>query len=103
MIILQSAAGPGIANLLFFLALFSIMYFFFLRPQVKKQKAQESFSDGLSKGDRVVTTSGIIGTVVKIDKDSILLAIDQKTNIKLVSGAISKEMTEKYTKEKSDS
>jgi len=100
MIILQAQApGAGIANLIFFGAIFAIMYFFFLRPSVKKQKAQESFSNELSKGQEVVTTSGIIGRINKIEKGIVQLQVDQKTFIRLVKGAISKEMTENLGKD----
>ena len=92
------SGGTGIANLIFFASIFAIMYFFFLRPSVKKQKAQQSFPDQLSKGQEVVTTSGIIGRVNKIEDGIIHLQIDQKTFIKVVKGAISKEMTESLTK-----
>jgi len=99
MIFLQAqSASPGIANLLFFASLFAIMYFFFLRPSVKKQKAQEAFSSELAKGQEVVTTSGIIGRVNKIEDGIIQLQIDQKTFMRVVKGAISKEMTENLKK-----
>ncbi len=90
--------GMGAVNLFLWGAIFAILYFFFLRPSVKKQKAQESFSDELSKGQEVVTTSGIIGRVNKVEDGIIHLQIDQKTFIKVVKGAISKEMTESLKK-----
>ena len=98
MFYLQSSSTPGFINLLFFASIFMIMYFFFLRPQVKKQKAQTTFEKELSKGDEVVTTSGIIGKINKIEKGIVYLQIDQKTFIKVVQGAISKEMTESLNK-----
>ena len=98
MFFLQSSAGPGLINLLFFASIFMIMYFFFLRPQVKKQKAQDAFVKEMGKGDEVVTTSGIIGKINKIENGIVYLQIDQKTFIKVVQGAISKEMTESLNK-----
>ncbi len=88
----------GTVNIIVWASLFAIVYFFFLRPTVKKQKAQDSFHEELSKGQEVVTTSGIIGRVNKIEDGIIHLQIDQKTFIKVVKGAISKEMTESLTK-----
>lgn len=99
MIYLQAQPpAAGMVNLLFFASIFAIMYFFFLRPSVKKQKAQESFSEELSKGQEVVTTSGIIGRVNKIENGIVHLQVDQKTFIKVVKGAISREMTEGLNK-----
>ncbi len=96
MIFLQSEAPiGGVINMAFLLSFFAIAYFFFIRPSVKKQKAQESFGNELTKGKEVVTTSGIIGRVNKIEDEVIQLQVDQKTFIRVVKGAISKELTEK--------
>jgi len=99
LIVLQSQQSP-FASLIFFASIFIIMYFFFLRPQVKKQKAQNKFGTGLNKGDEVVTGSGIIGKINRIEGDVIYLQIDQKTFIKMVKGSISKEMTDAYNSAK---
>lgn len=93
LIFLQSSQSPY-ASLLFFATVFVIMYFFFIRPQVKKQKQQNSFVQEMAKGDEVVTGSGIIGKIAKIEGNIVHLQIDQKTFIKVLKGAISKEMTE---------
>ena len=93
-LILLQTSQSGIPSLIFFASIFFIMYFFFLRPQVKKQKAQNKFSNELSKGDEVVTGAGIIGKITKIEGDIIHLQIDQKTFIRVLKGAVSKEMTD---------
>jgi len=76
----------------------AVVFFFFLRPQAKKQKAQEKFVVEIQKGDQVVTTSGIIGKISKIDEHYISLQLDQKTFINVVPSAISMEMSEDYKK-----
>ncbi len=99
LILLQSSSS-GVPSLLFFASIFVIMYFFFIRPQVKKQKAQNKFTTELGKGDEVVTGSGMIGKINKIEGNIVHLEIAQKTFIKVLKGAISKEMTESlYAKE----
>lgn len=76
------------------------VYFFFLRPQIKKQKEQNLFTTSLQKGDEVVTASGIIGQINKIDEHSISLELDNKTYIRVVPSSISKEMTDAYKSSK---
>ncbi|MEP7322404.1 MAG: preprotein translocase subunit YajC [Saprospiraceae bacterium] len=99
LIILQAASGGGgILNLLMFPLLLVIMYFFFIRPQQKRQKDQSKFQTEIKKGDEIVTLSGIIGRVNKIDSDIVSLQIDTKSYINVVRSAISKDMTESYRK-----
>lgn len=83
---------------LILLLMIPIFYFFFIRPQAKKQKEQVAFSTNLKKGDEVVTHSGIIGQVNKIDDVSVTLELDTKTFIRVVRDGISKEMTDQYHK-----
>ena len=71
-----------------------VIYFFFIRPQSKKQKAQNTFINEISKGDEIVTGSGIIGKVTKIEEKIVSIQIDQKTFIKVLRSSISKELTD---------
>lgn len=96
--VLQSSGGA--INFLFPALMLAFFYFFFIRPQVRKQKEQSAFSSELKKGDEIVTASGIIGTINKIEDQTITLELDSKTFIKVVPSAISKEMTDQYTKAK---
>lgn len=96
MIYLQSMGDGGMANILFFTSMGLIMYFFFFRPSMKRQKTQTTFSQEMKKGDEVVTGSGLIGKVSKIEGAVVHLQLDQKTFIKVLRGAISSEMTAKY-------
>lgn len=95
---LQASGGSVNFGMLFPLIIFLIFYLFFIRPSAKKQKEQKTFSDDLAKGDEVVTSSGIIARVNKIEGEVVHLQIDQKTFIKVVRAAISSEMTEQYKK-----
>lgn len=92
------SAGAGMINFVFIGAMILIFYFFMIRPQSKKQKEQKAFQDNLDKGDEVVTTSGIIGRINKIEDEIITLDIGNKTFIRIIRTAISKEMTESVLK-----
>ncbi len=80
-ILLQS--GTGTANMLMFAAIMAIMYFFMIRPQAKKAKAQQDFIANLQKGDKVVTAGGIHGKIAKLEKNAVLLQVDSNTKIKI--------------------
>ncbi len=101
MILLQaSTPGGGSITMIFYILVFGIMYFFFMRPAQKRRKDQDAFENELVKGKEVVTTSGIIGRINKIEENIVHLQIDQKTFVRVVKGAISKEMTAQLKPEK---
>ena len=98
MLFLQAGGGANafvqFAPLLMILVVF---YFFMIRPQMKKQKDQQSFADTLEKGKEVVTASGIIAKINKIEGGVVTLEVANGTFIRVVKSAISKEMTEAFT------
>ena len=95
---LQASGGGGFMEVLMgswpILLMFVVIYFFFLRPQANRQKAQDTFMSDLKKGDEVATASGILGKINKIDGKIVTLQVDTKTFIRVTKTAISKEMTE---------
>jgi len=96
LIILQSGASNALIQFAPLVLIFFVFYFFFIRPQANKQKAQGTFISNLKKGDEIVTGSGLIGRINKIEELEVSLQLDQKTFIRIVKGAISKEMTDAY-------
>ena len=63
-IFLQGASG--ITAFLPFILMFVVIYFFMIRPQMKRQKQEKNFQSSLSKGLKIVTSSGIHGKIVDI-------------------------------------
>lgn len=94
MIFLQASTPNPIFNFLPLIGIVVVFYFFFIRPQQRKQKAQTTFLEGLNKGDEVVTIAGILGKINKIEEDVVTLQVDQKTFIRVTKTSISKEMSE---------
>jgi len=98
-IFLQAAAGGGSLFLPYMIAMFAILYFFMIRPQVKRQKSEKSFQTSIKKGDRVVTTSGIHGKIIDfIDSDNTCIIETSAGRIKFERSSISMEMSKKYLK-----
>ena len=73
-----------------------VFYFFMIRPQMKRQKEQTSFADSLEKGKEVVTASGMIGKINKIDGQVVTLEVANNTFIRVTKASVSKEMTESF-------
>ena len=69
-------------------ALFAIMYFLMIRPQMKRQKEHRAMLDKLSKGDEVITSGGIAGTVTDIGDNFVTLEVADNVRVRVQKGAI---------------
>jgi preprotein translocase subunit YajC len=83
----MGAANP-LQMLLPFVLVFVIFYFLIIMPQRKKQKKHLELVDNLKAGDRIITTAGIFGTVMGVQKDLIELKVSSNTNIKITKSAV---------------
>jgi preprotein translocase subunit YajC len=91
-----AAAPPGGAGgpaafaqpLLLFGAMFAIFYFIVLRPQQRQKADRERMLGALKKGDRVVTTSGLHGTVTGLDKNTVTLRVADQVKLEFDRSAI---------------
>ncbi len=94
--ILLQAEGPGsMLNLFLLPAMFLVMYFFLLRPQIRKQRKEKEYRQAVKVGDRIITNGGIHGKIMRMDEGStVLIQIDKNTNIVLEKSAISMEMSQ---------
>ncbi|MFW6011197.1 MAG: preprotein translocase subunit YajC [Desulfosalsimonas sp.] len=68
--------------------MFVIFYFLLIRPQQKKAKAHQEMINNLKKGDRVVTSGGIHGTITSLDENTATVEIADKVRIKVTRGSI---------------
>lgn len=73
----EEAAGGGMTTLIFLGLMIAVFYFFIIRPQRQRQKAQQELSASLEIGDDVRTIGGIHGRILTIDEDSVLLDVEQ--------------------------
>jgi preprotein translocase subunit YajC len=71
-----------------FVLVLAIFYFIILLPMRRKQQKVQTFLEGLKVGDRVITTGGIYGQVMKLGGDSIQLQIADKLRIEVAKASI---------------
>jgi preprotein translocase subunit YajC len=83
-------SGSGLLSLVPFVLIFVIFYFLLILPQQKKQKQQKAMLEDLKKGDKVITASGIWGTVTNLGKTTVTLQIADNTKIKIQKDHIAK-------------
>jgi preprotein translocase subunit YajC len=86
------APGGGYTQIIFFVGIALVFYFFMIRPQQKKQKDQKKFTEAIQKGDQVVTIGGLHGKVYAVEDATVVLDIDGKgTKVTFEKSAISLE------------
>ena len=79
----------GIGQFIPLILIFVIFYFFLIRPQQKKVKEHKVMVEGLKRGDKVVTSAGIIGTIERIidnEKAEVLIAENVKVEVIKATG-----------------
>jgi preprotein translocase subunit YajC len=84
-------ANPMVSTglmLLQFLPIFAIIYLLIIRPQQKRQKDLEKMLKALKKGDRVLTSGGMYGTVVGIDDTKTVLKVGDDVKLEFARSAI---------------
>ncbi len=90
----NSTATAGLIEIALLVGLFVLMYFFFIRPQSKKDKAIAKMRNELQIGDNVTTTGGIVGRVVSIKEDTVVIETGvDRTKLKMLKIAIASNET----------
>ena len=75
----------GIAQFIPLILIFVIFYFFLIRPQQKKVKDHKLMVENLKRGDRVITSGGIVGTIERIiDAEKVEVAISDNVKVEIV-------------------
>ena len=78
-------SGSGIGQFIPLILIFVIFYFFLIRPQQKKVKAHKLMVENLKRGDKVVTSGGIIGTIERVvDNDKVEVVISENVKVEVV-------------------
>jgi preprotein translocase subunit YajC len=81
--------GGGIMSILpLMVGMFAIMYFLIIRPQQKQRKDREALLAAVKKGDRVVTSSGLYGTVVGLSEHTVTLRVADQVKLEFERSSI---------------
>ncbi len=80
--------GGGLLSFLPFIVIFAIFWFLIIRPQRKRQKEHQSLVAALGKGDEVVTTSGMLGKVTKVEDDYVVLEVAENVEMRFQKMAV---------------
>ncbi len=91
--------GGGIEGLILPIALLVFLYFFMIRPQVKRQKEHQKLVEGLAKGDEVQTEGGIMGRITDLGENFAKVEIAQGVEVKIRRQAIAAVMPKGTLKE----
>jgi preprotein translocase subunit YajC len=85
-----------LSSILPIVAMFAVVYFLMIAPQMKRAKQEKKFVNELTKGDRVITKSGMHGKIAELnDKDNSCIIETLAGKIKFDRSAISMEMSKK--------
>ena len=84
----DGGSGSLISTLIMFGAVILIMYFLMIRPQQKRQKEHQKMLESIKKGDKVITSAGMHGTVVDIDGSSFVIQVADNVKITFEKSSI---------------
>jgi preprotein translocase subunit YajC len=115
----QQSAGPAAAPagapqgdlmqqfgpIIMMVVIFGFMWFFVIRPQRKEEKRRREMIDAIKKGDSIVTSGGIVGTIFSMKDDIVTLKVGEGTKMDVMRNAIAQVRngtTDEKVEEKKD-
>ena len=94
-IFLQAAGGAApMMSWVWIILIVVVFYFFMIRPQRKQQKELEKFRNELKRGDKVITSGGIYGTVDEVKEKTVLLKVDGDVKLRVDKQCLVRDYTE---------
>ncbi len=82
--------AAGLFSLLPFILIFVVFYFLLILPQQRKQKQHKEMLTKLKKGDKVITSAGMWGSITRLDKETATVQVDDNTKVKIQRENISR-------------
>jgi preprotein translocase subunit YajC len=98
-LVLAGAGPPGGQGaigmqVLFFAAIFAIFYFLLIRPQQRQKKERERLLGALKRGDKVVTTGGLHGTITGLNEHTVTLRVADQVRLEFDRAAVGRVVVE---------
>ena len=90
----KNPEGGGKSIWIMLALMFVVMWFFMIRPQRKQQKELEKFRNELKRGDKVITSGGIYGTVDEVKEKTVLLKVDGDVKLRVDKQCLVRDYTE---------
>jgi preprotein translocase subunit YajC len=87
--------APAWSPILLMVGMFAVLYFFMIRPQQKRAKEHQAMLKTLAKGDHVLTSGGLFGSVVGVKDDRVVLRVDENCKIEVAIGNITAKLDSK--------
>jgi preprotein translocase subunit YajC len=85
----QTGGGTGgFESILLIVAMFAVLYFLMIRPQMKRAKEHRAMVDALQKGDEVITAGGVLGRINKVSEAYLTLEIAHNVEIQVQRAAV---------------
>ena len=84
----EEGAGFDWTIIIFLVVIFAVFYFLMIRPQRRRQREHEELVQELQRGDKVITSGGIYGTIESLSEDSIVLKIESGATIRIARGSV---------------
>ncbi len=89
--------GDLIGSLLPLIVLFAIFYFLIIRPQQQTAKKHKQMLENMKKGDKIVTSGGLIAEVVKVEDEFFRIKLADNTEVKIIKDYVAR-LVDKETK-----
>jgi preprotein translocase subunit YajC len=82
------AAGGGFESIFLIIAMFAVLYFLMIRPQMKRAKEHKAMVEALQKGDEVVTAGGLLGKITRVGESYISVEVANDVEIQIQRAAV---------------
>ncbi len=94
-------SGQGFAQFIPLILIFIIFYFFLIRPQQKRVKDHKAMVEALKRGDEIITSGGIIGTIDRVmEDDRIEVIISDNVKVQIIRSTITSLLKKEEVKKK---